>query len=137
MSLQDFGIKLAIRTKKIAEHIATKCLTLGATDEQAKACGEKIASAFSKDTLHFLTESESTAFANYAHEKSFDKEQLNEKELQKLSKKTLNPSVDGLDIALFGIMVTQAADLQIEAASSFAHAISTHKVNNEVEFLQP
>ena len=31
-------------------------------------------------------------------------------------------------------MVAQAADLNVEAAVSFAHAISTHKVTNEVEF---
>ncbi|MBF0376318.1 MAG: type I-E CRISPR-associated protein Cas7/Cse4/CasC [Desulfamplus sp.] len=43
-------------------------------------------------------------------------------------------SLDGLDIALFGRMVAQAANLNVEAASSFSHAISTHKVTNEVEF---
>jgi CRISPR system Cascade subunit CasC len=31
-------------------------------------------------------------------------------------------------------MVAQAATLNVEAASSFSHAISTHKVTNEVEF---
>ena len=31
-------------------------------------------------------------------------------------------------------MVAQAAELNIEAASSFSHAISTHKVSSEVEF---
>jgi CRISPR system Cascade subunit CasC len=31
-------------------------------------------------------------------------------------------------------MVAQAADLNVEAAASFSHAISTHKVSNEVEF---
>ncbi|MFH2064525.1 MAG: type I-E CRISPR-associated protein Cas7/Cse4/CasC [Pseudomonadota bacterium] len=41
---------------------------------------------------------------------------------------------NGLDIALFGRMVAQAATLNVEAAASFSHAISTHKVINEVEF---
>jgi CRISPR system Cascade subunit CasC len=45
-----------------------------------------------------------------------------------------NFAINGLDIALFGRMVAQAATLNIEAAASFAHAISTHKVTNEVEF---
>jgi CRISPR system Cascade subunit CasC len=31
-------------------------------------------------------------------------------------------------------MVAQAAGLDVEAAASFSHAISTHKVTNEVEF---
>lgn len=41
---------------------------------------------------------------------------------------------DGLDIALFGRMVANSADMNVEAAASFSHAISTHKVSNEVEF---
>jgi CRISPR system Cascade subunit CasC len=46
----------------------------------------------------------------------------------------VSETVDAVDIALFGRMVAQAAELNIEAAASFAHAISTHKVANEVEF---
>lgn len=41
---------------------------------------------------------------------------------------------DGLDIALFGRMVANAATMNVEAACSFAHAISTHKSSSEVEF---
>lgn len=41
---------------------------------------------------------------------------------------------DAVDIALFGRMVAQAADMNIDAAASFSHAISTHKVNNDIEF---
>lgn len=54
--------------------------------------------------------------------------------LAKVAKKALTPAVDALDIALFGRMVAKAADMNVEAAASFAHAISTHKVSNEVEF---
>lgn len=43
-------------------------------------------------------------------------------------------SMDALDIATFGRMVAKAASLNVEAAASFSHAISTHKVSNEVEF---
>ncbi|MDH3001207.1 hypothetical protein A1D23_02165 [Chelonobacter oris] len=39
-----------------------------------------------------------------------------------------------LFIALFGRMVAQAADLNVEAAVSFSHAISTHKVTSEIDF---
>ena len=55
------------------------------------------------------------------------------KEVEDLIGKT-ESSIDALDIALFGRMVAQAAKLDVEAAASFAHAISTHKVTNEVEF---
>lgn len=43
-------------------------------------------------------------------------------------------AVNAVDVALFGRMVAKAADMNVEAAASFAHAISTHKVSNEVEF---
>ncbi len=134
LALHDFGIKLAMRTKKVDEVIRKGCLERGASEEQAQACGETIAKALTKDTLHFFTEGEAAAFVDYAQEKGFDAGQIKEKEIHKLAKKSLNPAVDGIDIALFGRMVAQAAELNVEAACSFAHAISTHRVANEVEF---
>lgn len=55
-------------------------------------------------------------------------------ELRKAHKAHFNPAVDGLDIALFGRMVAQAPDLNVHAAASFAHSVSTHRVDNEIEF---
>ncbi len=134
LALRDFGVRLAMRTKKVDEVIRKACMERGATEEQAQACGETIAKALTKDTLHFFTEGEAAAFADFAQEKAFDAKQIKDKEIHKLAKKTINPAVDGIDIALFGRMVAQAADLNVEAACSFAHAISTHRVANEVEF---
>ncbi len=134
LAMRDFGIKLAMRTKSVDEVTRKACLALGATEEQAEGCGVKIAKALTKDTLHFYTETEASAFAQYALEKGFDSEQIKEKEIQKLAKRVFKPAFDGLDIALFGRMVAQAAELNVEAACSFSHAISTHKISNEVEF---
>lgn len=134
MAMQEFGAKLGVRTKHVALTIQQACLDLGATQEQATACGETLATYFSKDTLLFFTLTEAKAFAEYANEKEFDIKQLKDKEAHKVAKKALNPALDGVDIALFGRMVAQAADLNVEAAASFSHAISTHKTSNEVEF---
>jgi CRISPR system Cascade subunit CasC len=134
LTLQNFGVKLAIRSKHVAEYVAKASLKLGATAEQAQSSSEVIAAALTKDTLHFFTETEALAFAEYAKELDFDASKIKDKDIQKLAKKTFNPALDGLDIALFGRMVAQAAELNVEAAASFAHAISTHKVSNEVEF---
>jgi len=134
LAMQEYGVKLGIRTKHIAELIAKSCVVKGANEEQANTCGETIASYISKDTLLFFSETEAQAFADYAKEKEFDSTKLKDKEAHKVGKKSLNLAVDGIDIALFGRMVAQAADLNVEAACSFAHAISTHKVANEVEF---
>lgn len=134
MAMHDFGAKLGVRTKHVASTVAQACIDLGATDEQANSCGKMIASYLSKDTLLFFTLTEAKAFAVYAQELDFDAKKLKEKDVHKVAKKALNPAIDGIDIALFGRMVAQAADLNVEAAASFSHAISTHKVSNEVEF---
>lgn len=134
LAMQDFGIKLGVRTKKVEQLMHEALTAVGASEEQAKACGEAVAKALSDDTLLFLSETEAKAFADFAQEQEFDASKLKEKYLAKVAKKALNPSVDALDIALFGRMVAKAADMNVEAAASFAHAISTHKVSNEVEF---
>jgi CRISPR system Cascade subunit CasC len=134
LAMQEFGIKLGIRTKKAESIFIKACQIVGATEAQAKACGSSIAAQLSDDTLLFISDSEAAAFAAYAAEQGFDESKLKDKELAKIAKKALNPAIDALDIALFGRMVAKAADMNVEAAASFSHAISTHKVSNEVEF---
>jgi CRISPR system Cascade subunit CasC len=134
MAMRDFGAKLGMRTKHVASSIVQACIQLGATEVQGNECGEMIASYLSKDTLLFFSMTEAKAFAEYAKELDFDVKKLKEKDAHQVAKKALNPAIDGIDIALFGRMVAQAAELNVEAATSFSHAISTHKVSNEVEF---
>jgi len=134
LALQEFGVKLGIRTKKVAELVTEHCIKLGAAQEPAQLCASKIAELLADDTLLFISDSEAEAFAGYAKEQQFDASKIKDKELAKLAKKSLNPALDALDIALFGRMVAKAADMNVEAAASFSHAISTHKVANEVEF---
>lgn len=134
MMLHEFGVKIGTRSKLVNQQIAAKCRELGATDEQAQACGDVIAKAIVKDTLYFFTDTEVEEFAAYAQSKNFDAGAVSDKDIQKRSKKVLKLAVDGLDIALFGRMVAQAPELNVQAAASFSHAISTHAVNNEIEF---
>ncbi len=134
LAMPSFGIKLATRTKKSQALFTAACKNAGASDETATSCGQKMAEFLSDDTLLFISETEAQAFAAYAQEHGFDPVKLKDKELAKVAKKALNPALDALDIALFGRMVAKAADMNVEAAASFAHAISTHKVSNEVEF---
>lgn len=134
LAMQEFGVKLGTRTKHAASMFAQACKESGANDEQAQSCGQKLADLLAKDTLLFISDSEAKAFAAYAAENGFDAEKLKDKELGKIAKKALNPALDALDIALFGRMVANAIDMNVEAAASFSHAISTHRVSNEVEF---
>ena len=176
LAMRDFGVTLGIRTKLIGELIAQACNEIGATPEQAQACGIKIEQIFIKnnkndkkikksksvnkdeqitedveadeaessektDTLLFLSPKEVAILAEAFKANKFNPDAVikqkdakkQAKEVEDLIGKT-ESSIDALDIALFGRMVAQAAKLNIEAAASFAHAISTHKVTNEVEF---
>ncbi len=134
LAMQNFGVKLAMRTKQAATIFARACQAAGAEEAKVKECGKKLADLIIDDTLLFISDTEAAAFAEYARENNFDTSKFKDKELAKIARKVLNPAVDALDIALFGRMVAKAVDMNVEAAASFAHAISTHKVSNEVEF---
>ncbi|MBV5329026.1 MAG: type I-E CRISPR-associated protein Cas7/Cse4/CasC [Chlorobium sp.] len=93
------------------------------------------------DTLLFLSPKETTRIAEAFAAKEFVPEAvITQKDAKKQAKEIADllrasfKTTDAFDIALFGRMVAQASELNIEAAACFAHAISTHKVSNEVEF---
>jgi CRISPR system Cascade subunit CasC len=132
--MQSFGIELGVRTKKVEQLMVKACIEAGASEEQAQKCSESIAKALSDDTLLFISHTEAKAFAEHASELEFDARRLTDNGLAGVARRALNPAVDSLDIALFGRMVAKAANMNVEAAASFAHAISTHRVSNEVEF---
>lgn len=134
LAMPAFGIKLAVRTKQAESLFVQACLEAGADEASAQACGKKLAELLVDDTLLFISNSEARAFAEHAREQGFDATKLKDKEVAKVARKAINPAVDALDIALFGRMVAKAADMNVEAAASFSHAISTHQVSNEVEF---
>jgi CRISPR system Cascade subunit CasC len=137
MAMHDFGIKLAVRTKFVANKIENYCKLNGTDLEKAHEISEALAALLTKDTLHFFTDTEAMALSYYAKEIGYEKENIKAAEVKKVHKEALGKGLkdlEGLDIALFGRMVAQATDLNIEAAASFSHAISTHKSNSEVEF---
>jgi len=169
MEMSELGLPMGTRTKLIGKLIARKCQELGATEEQAEACGKVIEGIFIKekkegkktkrnevddlneliesdkdkdnDTLLFLSPKEVEIIANAFKDNGFEPSKvITQKDAKKQSAeltKLIRPiekAVNAVDIALFGRMVAKAADMNVEAAASFAHAISTHKVSNEVEF---
>lgn len=142
MALHDLGVKIGVRTKKVEELLRQALLAQGASEEQAGECAEKVARELTDNTLFFFSRSEADAIAEFAREHGFDSASLvagGKKggltpDLKKTLKSRLNPAQDGLDIALFGRMVAQDPDMNMQAAASFAHAITTHRATNEVEF---
>lgn len=165
LAMKALGLPMGTRTKLIGLLIACKCKELGASDEQAEACGQVIEKIFIKedkkakgkkkdqeveeteasdddnDTLLFLSPYEVEIIASAFQKEGFvatavitQKDQKKQAaELVKLIGKP-EEAVNAVDIALFGRMVAKAAEMNVEAAASFAHAISTHRVSNEVEF---
>jgi len=92
------------------------------------------------DTLLFFSPKEVNLLSQKFKEANFNPEAVilgdkdkNLKSLIKILDSDSRP-IDAADIALFGRMVAKAASMNVEAAASFSHAISTHKVYNEVEF---
>ncbi|MCR5260003.1 MAG: type I-E CRISPR-associated protein Cas7/Cse4/CasC [Desulfovibrio sp.] len=141
LKLHEFGVKTALRTKQIADVIVNACIAKGADKDKAREFSEAVATILAEDTLLFFSESEAMAFAEAAIAHNFNVEAAIGKkgkgltsEFKKLHKLYFNPAVDGLDIALFGRMVAQAPELNIEAATCFAHAISTHRSSAEIDF---
>lgn len=93
------------------------------------------------DTLLFLSPKEIDILAEAFLKEGFNPDKvIKQSDAKKQAKEmavligNVNEAVDALDIILFGRMVAQAAELNVEASCSFAHAISTHKVSSEVEF---
>jgi len=77
-------------------------------------------------TLYFMSPLELQTLAKvYATTKDV------KKALKSVDAKSLK---DAADISIFGRMVANDHSLTVEAASMFSHALSTHKVDNEIDF---
>ncbi|MEU0254174.1 type I-E CRISPR-associated protein Cas7/Cse4/CasC [Streptomyces sp. NPDC006184] len=151
--------ELGVRTKKIVEAVAARITDLDTSlsnedalriaDETVKAAGLKTevpkrrASA-TKDGepepapqskyLVFLSARQLDALARLAVDGATDiTAYLGNKE-NKGKAKQLADSHHSVDIALFGRMVADAADINVDAAVQVAHALSVHRVDNESDY---
>ncbi len=136
LALHDLDIHIAIRTKKIVDLIVKELKS--EPDEKMMKYINEIATVLPKDTLLFISGSEIKALAEFA-ESTVSEDQKGKlgKAISNIMKKALKKGLadlDGLDIALFGRMVANAPDLNIQAASSFSHAITTHRISSSVDF---
>ena len=79
--------------------------------------------------LLFLSTSQIARLAELAIASARDGEALDAKTIRKIFKEA-----HAVDIALFGRMVADDTDLNVDAACQVAHAISTHAAENEYDF---
>lgn len=138
--------ELGVRSKRVVEIIAKAIRDKqpGVTDEQAlKAAREVLESAGIKTTeprgkkgaieesgyLIFLSNQQISALAALAAAALETGEKVDKKVAQALLK-----DKNSIDLALFGRMVAEVTDLNVDASCQVAHALSTHAVETEFDY---
>jgi CRISPR system Cascade subunit CasC len=127
------------RTRLIIEPLANALEAEGVNKDEALEQAKKLADGLSKlddkaaksgkhqvKTLYFTTPAEIQALARAFKETGDVKKSIRAVKAESLK--------DAADISLFGRMVASDHSLTLEAASMFSHALSTHKVDNEIDF---
>jgi CRISPR system Cascade subunit CasC len=125
---------ISVRTKRIQAMVTAELKALGYAgnaDDAAKkilitaGLQEKTVAGGKDAPLFFMSRAQAKALAQLAMNDS--------KADKKAAQKALN-SAPSVDLALFGRMVADDANLNIDASCQVAHAISTHKVLNEYDY---
>ncbi len=129
----------------LAERIEQAVISRGVDAKQAREAAESIATFLGSknekykdghktDVALYFSPSEIDALAEVVAQQLREAGQVNLKkgELKKAIKR-LAP-LDLADIAIFGRMVAADHTLMIEGAGLFSHALSTHRVSNEIDF---
>lgn len=139
--------RLGYRTKLIVDLIADKVCALAPDMERdravelasgvVQAAGIKMKDAQKgTDALFFMSAAQAQALAEIAISNPDVLKKDKSKELKQLVARALT-SQPSIDIALFGRMVASDNDttnINFDASAQVAHAISTHKVNNEYDY---
>ena len=141
LDAKDVGVRTKRVVEVLAERIAEDAPELA---DAAAALAEKVFAAAKiklapprgkKDApqesgyLLFLSTSQIERLAGLAIASARDGEALDAKTVKKIFKEE-----HAVDIALFGRMVADDTDLNVDAACQVAHAISTHAAENEYDF---
>lgn len=137
--------QLGERTKRVGESLATRISGLDSTitDEDASAMATDVfvalglAKADKKGAVKDI-ESEYLLFLSHRQLDNLAAEVIQAKragaELDKKRLKELAHTAHSIDIAMFGRMVANMTDINVDAACQVAHAISVHAVDNEFDY---
>lgn len=125
--------ELSYRTKKIVPLLADKIKQHGyAGDAEAEAkklyelAGLKIKSTEAgTDALFFISDAQAEALAVLA---------VSDPDMDKKKAQAALRENPGIDVALFGRMVADDPSLNTDACAQVAHALSTHRVENEYDY---
>lgn len=129
------GMTVGTRTRLIKDKI-TQCLAIELDKDQSKKLDELIKITIntsisettnSTNMLIHYDDSEISSLANIFR-KILDGAKVD------TTAKEFKPKSKAADIALFGRMLAENTDFNVDAACQVAHAISTHKVSMEMDF---
>lgn len=135
LEMHEQGVVLGKRTKNVKGLLTEAMVGKGAAQDVAETASQAISDVLGKDTLIFISELEVEALAAYAQSKDFVLPvKINERELLRAIPNVTDKNLNALDIALFGRMLASVNTLNIEGACSFSHAISTHKIDNDLDY---
>jgi len=125
---------LGTRTKKIVEMVAVaigkKNPSISAEDAQTLA--QKIINAAGVTTKD--TEAKALFFMSGQQAENLAELAVNNPDASKKDAQAALNAGHGVDVALFGRMVADDPSLNADASAQVAHAISTHKVENEFDY---
>ncbi len=142
-----FKDTLGIRTKMLPKNVVDILVKIGKDEETATAVVKNVLSTIGfktdakddkkTDVLLFLNH---TTPQNLANVIKSNWDSFAGKKISKEALKLLDPILTEIkndldpDIALFGRMVASKTDLKVNSATYVAHALSTHKVDMEIDF---
>ncbi|MDM7517355.1 type I-E CRISPR-associated protein Cas7/Cse4/CasC [Lentilactobacillus sp. TOM.63] len=135
VSFKQSGVDTGTRTKEAAKLLASKLMSLDSSlDEKAalaktsevfKAASIKLDKNNETGALLLVSPGQIEKLAQYV----VDHDELDKKEVKKVLK-----TDNSLDLALFGRMVADNPELNVEGSAQVAHAISTHEVVPEFDY---
>lgn len=135
MAFHDDNVSIGTRTKKAPELLIEGLQTIDSTlsNEDAldkakavfDAAGIKLDKKNETKALLLVSRGQLNKLAQYA----IDNKELDKKEVKKVLK-----SDNSLDLALFGRMVADNPELNVDASAQVAHAISTHEIIPEYDY---
>lgn len=140
------NFKLGVRTKKIVDTIVDVVMNLGCSDTRDMAKNKTIGVLENSgykltdgelDALYFFSDKQIHKLAELTQDEKYTKKYTKSSEKNKIKKeltKLLKPDDVEIDIALFGRMLAGNPELNEDASSQVAHAISTHAVQTEYDY---
>ena len=151
LEFEEMQEEIGKRTRHVSDLLTKKILDIAPDTENAQTLADNIlndvkiktdAKKHTNNVLFFISPAQIRALAETAVQfEAFimmeEKEKKKHKEETAAYEESRNAAIrenPSLDVALFGRMLADDPDLNLDAAAQVAHAISTHEVHNEFDY---